>query len=507
MFEFSVVLLSSVISATTAGAATCYLLQKKAQSLARRKLPDHDLRFLFRGTELVNVTGDGEWLFETGQGVGQTDWEQFYHVMAPRFPGLFANQSQIDCDVIACPAARMDDPAELLLERMNDLLRVTLLQPEGRDTSPTDIHRQKITDQRIKTLENAVDNSPFPIWSSDQDGTVTWANDTYLQLAESAQIISASSSNIPALFDLPDMKPPANPRVRLSLTFADCGSKIWFDITSTETSEGRIHFAKDINAVVQAEIAQRNFVQTLTKTFAQLSIGLAIFDRKRQLALFNPALIDLIGLTPEYLSGRPTLLSFFDRLRDNQMMPEPKNYQGWREEMQHLVMAAADGRYLETWDLSNGLTYRVSGRPHPDGAIAFLFEDISSEVSLTRRFRSQIETMQTVLDGLPQAVAVFTSSGVLSFANDNYRKFWNSDPDGSFIEFTISDAITLWKSYCTAQTDLSPLQTGTATQITLPLKTGERLHCCVRPLIGGSFAVIFGEDETPKTHATLERIA
>ena len=507
MFEFSVTLLSSVISAATAGAATCYLLRKRAQSLADRKLPDHDLRFLFRGTELVNVTGDGEWLFETGQGVGQTDWDQFYHVMAPRFPGLFADQSQIDCDVTACPAARMDDPAELLLERMNDLLRVTLLQPEGRDTLPTDIHRRQIADQHIKTLESAVDNSPFPIWSTDQDGTVTWANDTYVQLAESAQIISASSSNIPTLFDLPDMKPPANPRIRLSLTLAECGSEIWFDITSTETADGRMHFAKDINAVVQAEIAQRNFVQTLTKTFAQLSIGLAIFDRKRQLALFNPALIDLIGLTPEYLSGRPTLLSFFDRLRDNQMMPEPKNYQSWREEMQHLVMAAADGRYLETWTLSNGLTYRVSGRPHPDGAIAFLFEDISSEVSLTRRFRSQLETMQTVLDGLPEAVAVFTSAGVLSFANNSYRKLWNSDPDSSFVEFTISDAATLWKSFCAPQTDLSPLLTGTAVQMALPLNTGERLHCRVRPLIGGSFAVIFGEYETSATCPMLEQIA
>lgn len=68
-----------------------------------------------------------------------------------------------------------------------------------------------------------------------------------------------------------------------------------------------IYHAVDVNAVVKSEIAQRNFVQTLAKTFAQLSIGLAIFDRNGQLALFNPALIDLTELPAEFLSGRPTL--------------------------------------------------------------------------------------------------------------------------------------------------------------------------------------------------------
>jgi hypothetical protein len=73
----------------------------------------------------------------------------------------------------------------------------------------------------------------------------------------------------------------------------------------------------------------------------------------------------LLGLSPEYLSARPTLLSFFDNLRDHQIMPEPKNYRSWRESMAELVNAASEGSYLETWSLPSGLTYRVSGRPHP----------------------------------------------------------------------------------------------------------------------------------------------
>jgi hypothetical protein len=44
---------------------------------------------------------------------------------------------------------------------------------------------------------------------------------------------------------------------------------------------------------------------------------------------------------------------------------------------------------------------RVTGRPHPNGAIAFLFEDISQEVSLTRRFRTDLDLDRGILDDFP----------------------------------------------------------------------------------------------------------
>ncbi len=162
---------------------------------------------------------------------------------------------------------------------------------------------------------------------------------------------------------------PAPVQHRASVTTQPDGLIRWYD-TSQQVIDGLVvAHAVNIDAVIDAEVAQRNFVQTLAKTFAQLSIGLAIFDRKGQLALFNPALIDLTRLPAEFLSARPDMLSFFDRLRESRMMPEPKNYGSWRQEIADLIKAAADGRYLETWTLESGQTYRVSGKPHPDRAV------------------------------------------------------------------------------------------------------------------------------------------
>ena len=107
--------------------------------------------------------------------------------------------------------------------------------------------------------------------------------------------------------------------------------------------EGTLNFALPADAEVRAEHSLRQFIQTLTKTFADLPIGLAIFDRERQLALFNPALVDLTSLGAEFLSARPTLFSFLDRLREARMIPEPKNYNTWRQQMAELEQAAASG--------------------------------------------------------------------------------------------------------------------------------------------------------------------
>ncbi|MAJ04508.1 MAG: hypothetical protein CMH03_07285, partial [Marinovum sp.] len=49
---------------------------------------------------------------------------------------------------------------------------------------------------------------------------------------------------------------------------------------------------------------------TLGKTFAEMSVGLAVFDQNHRLVLFNPALIDLTLLGADFLSERPILIHF-----------------------------------------------------------------------------------------------------------------------------------------------------------------------------------------------------
>jgi hypothetical protein len=127
------------------------------------------------------------------------------------------------------------------------------------------------------------------------------------------------------------------------------------------------------------------------------------------------------------------------------MLPEPKHYTTWRAQFSAVEDAARNGRYNETWALPDGRTYRVSGRPHPDGAFAFMFEDISAEVSLERRFRADIETGQAVLDAMPDAIAVFSAAGTLLISNQAYTDLWQTNPAVYHEQRIVQTEMKVWK--------------------------------------------------------------
>lgn len=409
----------------------------------------------------------------------------------PTSPDMASNQGRVMLKPVL-----QGDGGQLVIDWWDGHTRLTLSECGG-------IPFQSSLQDEAGWLRQAVTGAPYPIWQSDRTGQVIWANTAYRELVARFKPDPPPDADCPALFEIPYTTDSDSTSYRMSVTPLGSVQPYWFDVRSLRLDTGWMNYATDVNAVVNAEIAQRNFVQTLTKTFAQLSIGLAIFDRKRQLALFNPALIDLTSLPAEFLSARPNLLSFFDRLRDRQMMPEPKNYRSWRDQIADLVAAADNGQYRETWSLPSGLTYRISGRPHPDGAVAFLFEDISAEISLTRRFRSQLELGQSVLNTLDQSIAVFSPSGVLAFSNTAYRQMWGIDPDSSFADISVTEASRHWQAGSLPTPVWGDLrdfvvQFGERSdwQADVTLRDGRRVTCQVVPMAGGATMVMFRTSET-----------
>ncbi|MBD3665208.1 PAS-domain containing protein [Sulfitobacter sp. TSTF-M16] len=350
-------------------------------------------------------------------------WADLRATLLPRFPEFPDLPDACETGTLEVRAVDDIGPRQAQIEWQRNLCWVTLTD-EAPKTAPSER-------AELDALRFAAETSPHPTWIEDASNQLIWCNQAYRGIADRL--------SHPPSFSAADAG--KTQRFVLSGTSQD-----WYRVDSINADARSIHHAQCINALVAAEEAQRNFVQTLTKTFAHLSTGLAIFDRNGQLALFNPALVDLTGLRVEFLSAKPTMLSFFDQLRENRHMPEPKNYRTWRDEISEVIAAATDGRYHETWSLESGQTFSVSGRPHPDGATAFLIEDISAEVTVTRNFRAELEQAHSLIDGMEDAMAVFSSSGVLSLSNSAYRRLWQVDPDATFVDMTISDCIKYWRS-------------------------------------------------------------
>ena len=397
-----------------------------------------DISLLFKGEALQHASVAGLKLANFSHHAN--DWAELHASLSPRFPD-FPTHPWETTNTVILDAKESNDVARLEIRKIDDSTHVQIIDQE---TLPLDVqHKIKSLEAEVLDKTYASSTAPNPIWKLDASNTVVWYNPAYEDLYQT--VFSTFPRKEKPLFELPDTSHDPLGSKRASVKAAGDDRTLWFDISVKEIDGGKMCHAINIDAVIRAEIAQRNFVQTLAKTFAQLSTGLAIFDRNQQLALFNPALVDLSSLPVEFLSTRPDLLSFFDRLRDNRVMPEPKNYHSWRQEIADVIAAATDGSYQETWTLDSGQTFRVSGRPHPDGAIAFLIEDISAEVSLARSFRSELAIGQSMMDSFDVGIVVFSSNGILQFCNSAYREMWKLDPENAFVDVTILDSIKDWQ--------------------------------------------------------------
>ncbi len=411
----------------------------------------------------------------------------------------------------------------------------------------------------LRMLRAAVESSPWPIWHTGPDGAVDWANPAYVERAAPPDASAPPGWPPPALFEgqggerdgarerspfgvtaalgalgavsrsgprlgdrrradatgglrpggparrlraLPSTRAAAQPEGgRTADVLDDPGA--WYDCVARPgvVPGAAMHFAAPAAGAVRAERSMEQFAQTLSKTFAHLPVGLAVFDAKRGLSLFNPALTDLTRLPIDFLSARPTLPAFLDRLREARRMPEPRDYRSWRERITALEEASAEGTYLETWSLSGGQTWRVSGRPHPDGAIALMFEDITSEIALTRRFRSELEIGQAVVDAMREAIAVFAPDGVLTLANEAYARLWGSDPRTSLGDMSVVDASRGWMEASEPEPLWGELrdfvgQIGERAPWTgeARLKDGRKLTCRAVPLSAGSTLIGFAAE-------------
>lgn len=403
--------------------------------------------FLFDRGELVDAT-DGARALLAATGIEADDWSRFLSYAKPRFPDFedkIANLSAIGRITLASVTRR---PVTLRAEWHGGMTRIVVTEPGSDAGAPIiDGISQHAAEEEIRILRQTMDRAPIPAWREDANGAIVWANRTYLDLlSATAKDDGRQSWPIGPLFNISTeaVTEEGAPGHRLSLSMPDDMPTRWFELQSYPEGGGRLNFAIPSDATVRAEAALRGFLQTLTKTFAQLSVGLAVFNRARQLVVFNPALSELTGLSPEFLTSRPSLVRVLDAMRERQTLPEPKDYKRWRAQVAAVEAAALRGQYEETWALGNGQTYRVTGRPHPDGAIAFLFEDITAEKSMTRRFRADVELGHAVIDSLDEAIAVFSPTGAVLMCNSAYDALWAIDADAPR-DTTITEAIRSWQ--------------------------------------------------------------
>lgn len=455
---------AAVLTATSFAVATAALLvgHSVLRRLSAPAAPlwdgaeTDDPVFLFDDDRLVDATDSARALLAAAPPMpgAVSDYARLTACLASRFPDLSRAMTTLAQAGRLRLAAAKGEALVLHAEWRNGLARLSL-EATGDDAAPVPVDRLSLrcAEEELALLRALTDGAPVPVWRETESGDVVWANRAYLDLVLSGSPDGAGLTwPLPRLFAreavldaVTDAGGAAGSKRVQALVPAGTAPR-WFDLNLSPQPDGVLAWGLPADAIMRAEQRLREFTQTLTKTFAQLPIGLAVFDGRRRLQLFNPALTDLTRLDPEFLIARPSLEVFLDRLREHQMIPEPQDYRGWRRALIDLESAAASGSYEDTWTLPSGQVFRVTGRPHPDGAVAFLFEDITAEVSLTRRFRAEIETGQDALDALEDAVAIFSNSGHMVLTNTAYCTLWGIDPMRTVAQTGLPEALRGWQA-------------------------------------------------------------
>ncbi|WP_055663089.1 PAS domain-containing protein [Jannaschia seosinensis] len=404
------------------------------------------------------------------------------------------------------------DQVVILGSREGEYLRIAVSTADARrDTIRVDVASLTAMEGEVAVLARAGDTSPTPSWATNSAGQVVWANKPYLAIVESC-IGPDAAHGWPIHVLFPEAPSPEPGAARRKLVDRD-GEEHWFEVTATTPGpDGVRHVhATSLDAMIRAEESLRSFIQTLTRSFAALPTGLAIFDREGHLALFNPSLLDMTGLDPAWLSRRPHLSDFFDTLRAGKRLPEPRDYTAWRNALRDLGRGGSTSIHEETWNLSGGTTYRMIGRPQNDGSVTLMLENVSAQMQDSRTQWLERSVMGEVMDGMDEGYVVFDHDGRTMLSTDAARNIWTrnatTDADGTAagaMPRTLEGCIALWKVLSLPTglwADLRNMiremdaERGAWTE-TLHLRDGRQITMQIKPLAEGRLVIGFTEDAT-----------
>ena len=469
-----------------------------------------DAAFLFDGQTLLDANQRGHRLLESLRrtaGEDSTDWGRLTRHLLREFPDL----TQALTDLPTTRHALLKGPdgreTDLRLDWVEGMQRLTLIDTLAEDASIVlDRLSYRALQEELTLLRQVCESAPLLLWRETDGGQVTWANDAYLRRASDSQRGEPMSWPLPSLF--PVAEPGAGARVGLPAT--GNARPAWFDVTRIDDGDGTLVYALPADEAHQAERTKRDFIQTLTKTFATLPIGLAVFDRARRLQMFNPALTDLTELEPEFLLSRPGIEGFLNRMREKHVMPEPRDYRTWARRLLEIETSAPGGDFAETWSLPGGQTYRFSASSHPDGALAFLIEDITSETHLTRNVRAEMETSQSVLNQLDDAIAVFAPNGHLVLTNTAFTRLWTLEGEESLGAVTLPEALQNWREASNdpdlwarvAALGRAGASDGKPVRGVMRMEDGETLTIEARRTSTGALMIAFSNDAPPALATT-----
>ena len=311
------------------------------------------------------------------------------------------------------------------------IVQLRMLDGAEHDRARHEAARQASELSRLKHLLDAV---PMPIWSRDEEGHLSWVNHAYVAAVEADSATAALRDQM-ELLDQRGRNAVENAHgdgsnveaITHRLPVIVAGKRQFYEVIDITAHMGTVGIATDVSAIEAAEKALERTQAFHTSTMDQLTTPVAIFDSGQKLHYYNAAYSQQFKLDPVFLDSHPSESAVLDRMRANRSLPEQADFHGWKTGFLASYRNVDPSEHW--WHLPDGQSLRVVATPNPDGGMSYLFDNVTEQLELEKRYNSLIRIQQETLDHLNDGVVVFGSGGRLRVSNPAFAKVWDFPTD------------------------------------------------------------------------------
>lgn len=379
------------------------------------------------------------------------------------------------------------------------ILRIRELSGLRRELAEISLRHRALLEETVM-LRGFADTAPWPIWTTQANAGLSYANLAYARATEAANAEDAVARRL-ELLDSSDRAAMARTLAThdafdARLPIVARGERRIYDVHAVNIGGGSVGIAIDASEADALSAALVRMAEAHRRTLDQLSSGVAVFDGQRRLAFYNDSYRRLWDLEPAFLDGHPDDSSVLDRLRAARKLPEQADFRAWKaklHEAYHAVETAKD-----TWYLPDGRALSVVTTPNPEGGVTYLFDDVTESLDLARRFDGLIRVQRETLDSLAEGVAVFGSNGRAQLFNPTFAKMWKLSPE-ALREQPHIDTVAEWckpllddsRAWRAIREAITSIENRNDVALKLERRDGSVLDCMSRALPDGATMLTF----------------
>src|SRR3954451_3760903 len=311
------------------------------------------------------------------------------------------------------------------------------------DTSAGEEERSKLalrlrqTEGALNSLTHLIEAAPFPMWYRGPDLKLGLVNSAFVDAVEgkdAADVIERCSELIDAEGEESAIATArsAHETGRIISRMQPAiirGERRMLRIVNVPLSTGAVAgFAVDVQDLEDARTELTRHMESQRELADRMTAGTAQFDADRTLSFFNRPFAVMAQLDPEWLAERPEFDRILERMRDNQRLPEARDFPAWKNERREWFTSAEEV-VEEEWTLPNGDHIRVVAQALADGGLRLFLEDRTEQLRLASARDTLLRVRAATFDNLFEAISVLFSDGRLYLWNRRFIEDWELDEE------------------------------------------------------------------------------